>query len=242
VRGTIKSLLSRASRTWLGKNAIHAALAADVRAERFSQVARWPTAVKGFEDLAFLFTSSQLNHGIASLRFDEAALLFGLVRELGPASIAEIGRFKGGSTFVIATAKDPGATLFSLDLHVAYRDDLQGPDLDHELEAALVRFGLDQGVRLVVGDSRVIDLPAGPLDLLFVDGDHSYSGVKADVARWGPLLRPGGHLLLHDAVDTGGYGNVYPGISEAAAELDEEAEYSRAGGAGTIAHFVRTGG
>ena len=30
-----------------------------------------------------MFTSSQLNHGVASLRFDEGAFLYGLVRGLG---------------------------------------------------------------------------------------------------------------------------------------------------------------
>ena len=89
-----------------------------------------------------MFTSSQLNHGVASLRFDEGAFLYGLVRGLGPARIVEIGRFKGGSTFITAAAMAPGSALDSYDLHVALRDDLQGPDLDRELTSALERYGL----------------------------------------------------------------------------------------------------
>jgi len=36
------------------------------------------------------------------------------------------------------------------------------------------------------------------VDLLYVDGDHSYAGVKADVEMYGPLVRPGGLIALHD--------------------------------------------
>jgi predicted O-methyltransferase YrrM len=40
----------------------------------------------------------------------------------------------------------------------------------------------------------------GPIDLLFVDGDHAYEAVARDVAEWAPLVRPGGFLVLHDVV------------------------------------------
>lgn len=242
MRETIKDLVARGSRTAVGKHLLHAATRPEVTAERFADVSAWPERVDGFEDLAFLFTSSQLNHGVASLRFDEAAFLFGLVRDLGQARIVEIGRFKGGSTFIMASAMGPGSTLESYDLHVALRDDLQGPDLDRELEGALSRYGLSGDVRLVVGDSRTIDLPEPGLDLLFVDGDHTYEGAASDLARWTPLVRPGGHVVLHDAVDTGGYGTVYPGITRAVAELVAQGEFVPAHGAGTMAHLRRRAG
>ncbi len=35
-------------------------------------------------------------------------------------------------------------------------------------------------------------------DLVVVDGDHTYAGVKNDVDRYGPLLRPGGLLIIDD--------------------------------------------
>jgi predicted O-methyltransferase YrrM len=238
MRDTIKRLVAASTRTTAGKHLLHAATAPDRRAERFRDVERWPAAVHGFEDLEFLFTSSQLNHGVASLRLDEAALLFRLARQAGPATIAEIGRFKGGSTVVFAAAMDEASTLWSYDLHVPARDDLRGADLDAELSAALHRLGLAARVELIVGDSRTIELPPGPLDILFIDGDHSYEGALADAVRWGPHIRDGGHLLFHDAVDTGSYGNVYPGVQRAVAEFVAGSPFVAAAGAGTIAHFV----
>lgn len=38
----------------------------------------------------------------------------------------------------------------------------------------------------------------GSVDVLFIDGDHSAAGVRADLAMYGPLVRPGGVILLHD--------------------------------------------
>ena len=32
------------------------------------------------------------------------------------------------------------------------------------------------------------------MDAVFVDGDHSYDGVAADIAAWWPVVRPGGWL------------------------------------------------
>jgi predicted O-methyltransferase YrrM len=239
LRDAAKRLLVRAGRTRPGQHVVHAALTGDGTPTRFRELATWPTEVRGFEDLAFMFRSSQLDHGIASLRFDEAALLYGLVRSLGRATIAELGRYKGGSTVMIAAAMAEGSELWSYDLHLHGPGGPSGEELDRELTDALQRLGIADGVRLVVADTRTAEQPPTPCDLVFLDGDHSYEGARADLDRWAPALRPGGHLLLHDAVDTGGWGTVHEGVVRLVAELDLDAGFGREPGAGTIAHFVR---
>jgi predicted O-methyltransferase YrrM len=233
----VKAIVRRLGRTSLGKNLIHAAVLRDPASMRFRNVERWPPEVRGFEDLAFMFSSNQLNHGVASLQIDEAALLYSLARDVQSGPIAEIGRFKGGSTLVFAAALPDGAELWSYDFHVALRPDMPGAELDAELRGALERFGVAGKVHLLVADSRIADPPPEPLELLFIDGDHSYEGAKADFERWRAFVRPGGHLLFHDAVDTGGYGNVYPGVARLMGEIGEG--WTRRPGAGSIAHFVR---
>jgi predicted O-methyltransferase YrrM len=233
----VKAIVRRLGRTSLGKNLIHAAVLRDPASMRFRNVERWPPEVRGFEDLAFMFSSNQLNHGVASLQIDEAALLYSLARDVQSGPIAEIGRFKGGSTLVFAAALPDGAELWSYDFHVALRPDMPGAELDAELRGALERFGVAGKVHLLVADSRTADPPPEPLELLFIDGDHSYEGAKADFERWRAFVRPGGHLLFHDAVDTGGYGNVYPGVARLMGEIGEG--WTRRPGAGSIAHFVK---
>jgi cephalosporin hydroxylase len=62
----------------------------------------------------------------------------------------------------------------------------------------------------VLGDSHdpktlqvVTDLMGGtPFDFLFIDGDHSYAGVKRDYEMYSPLVKPGGWVGFHDINDT----------------------------------------
>jgi len=37
-----------------------------------------------------------------------------------------------------------------------------------------------------------------PCDMLFIDGDHHYEAVVADLRTWLPSLKPGGVLAMHD--------------------------------------------
>ncbi len=38
-----------------------------------------------------------------------------------------------------------------------------------------------------------------PIDLLFIDGDHTYDAVKKDFEDWLPFVKKGGHILFHDS-------------------------------------------
>src|SRR5262249_23484856 len=39
-----------------------------------------------------------------------------------------------------------------------------------------------------------------PLDLLFIDGDHRYEGVRSDFEMYAPLVAEGGLIGFHDIV------------------------------------------
>jgi predicted O-methyltransferase YrrM len=202
--------------------------------------AQAPGRIDGFEDLAFLFTSTQLGRGIASLDLDEAAYLWQLVRGLGPGTLVEIGRYRGGSTFLLAAAMAEGSRLVSYDLHVKGGS---GAERDRRLLAALEAAGLADRVELVVGDSRTAPAPDEPCVLVFVDGDHSYEGVRADYERWRTRLAPGGHLLFHDAVETRGLTTCDPNVARLVAEVErDDAELERAGAAGSLVDLRRVSG
>ena len=46
-------------------------------------------------------------------------------------------------------------------------------------------------------DSKTLDFPE-PLDVLYIDGDHSYGGARADLDRHLKSVKPGGVVMLHD--------------------------------------------
>jgi len=52
----------------------------------------------------------------------------------------------------------------------------------------------------------VRELISNKFDMIFIDADHSYEGVKADFENWFPLMEPGAYILFHD------YGNEHNGV------------------------------
>jgi hypothetical protein len=46
------------------------------------------------------------------------------------------------------------------------------------------------------------------IDMLFIDGEHSYSAVLADWLLYAPLVQPGGLVAFHDCQSTDGDGGV----------------------------------
>lgn len=192
----------------------------------------WPVAAAGFEDVApVVLSSNEANRGVASMSLVELAHLWRLVRESAPGTIVEIGRERGGSTFVLAAAVHPGSVVHSYDPQTKI-----GARYDDELRDALGRFGLSGNVRILLEDSHVAEPPEGDLALVLVDGDPSYEGTRLDFERFCRRLRPGGHALFHDAAPGG---PRHPQLARLMDEIAADAEFERQPDVHTFAHFVR---
>lgn len=152
---------------------------------------RLPPRIEGFVDLAFLFWLTPMNRGILRQDFDEAALLYRTLRNLGPKRGVEIGRYSGGSTVLIAAAlQSPEALLTSIDA---------APVADDVLRNVLTHLDLFERVELVKGHSGQVEWPEeSVLDFVFIDGDHTYEGARRDHLQWGSRVRPGGLIIHHD--------------------------------------------
>jgi predicted O-methyltransferase YrrM len=150
--------------------------------------------------------------------------------------IVEIGRFNGGSCFLMACAA-PTVPIFSIDF---------SPQDDELLIRLLRQHGVGDNVTLIVGDSQHTNYPTIPqVDILFIDGDHSYDGCMADILNWYDKLVPQGHLLFHDSYLGGA------GVQDAVADfMRDHAELQIVQSpfigahywhnpAGSIAHFIK---
>lgn len=132
---------------------------------------------EGFEDFAWLFTCDSRNRGLIRQGFDEAALLWKAVK-VTSGNVLEIGRNRAGSTVLLAAAAGPEREIYSIDCRSK-----EGVACKNYLARSQTR----RRVHLLVADSRN-PLPNLRFGFLFIDGDHTFEGVLADVAaHWNAL-------------------------------------------------------
>ena len=67
-------------------------------------------------------------------------------------------------------------------------------------EANIRNAGFESIVKVFAEDSKTAHrhFAEGSLDFVFIDGDHSYEGVKLDILNFLPKVRPGGLIAGHD--------------------------------------------
>lgn len=122
----------------------------------------------------------------------EAAYLY-MVASKAKYGILEIGRFNGGSTFLLKAACEPTVKIHSIDI---------APQDDNNLIDKLNHYLSTENVHLHVCDSRETTLHNDiEYDVLWIDGDHSFDGCLSDLRTFFPKLKSNGHLLLHDAYE-----------------------------------------
>lgn len=202
-------------------------------------------SVKGglqFEQLAGLFASTSLDHAVIAMTIRQAAYLFGLIRQMKAQKVIEIGRYKGGSTLLIAAAMNGEGKFWSIDVGEKEARLHRGESsrlFDEQLADVCKRFTLS--VDIMVGDSRTIDIDTGEVDLVLIDGDHTYEGVKNDFERFGKRARVGGAVLFDDAFDEGLF-KAHPDntVGKLVSEIIATGEFRLVTAVNRLAHLERT--
>jgi len=125
--------------------------------------------------------------------------------------MAEIGAETGAFSHEILTRCSPSALhLFEMD-----PDRISQPEVLSELEDDAGR------IELHVGDSAAAmrRVPDGFFDIVYVDGDRSYEGVKRDIEATLPKLKPTGSLVFNDYSVWSPVGMFHCGVARAVHEL-----------------------
>lgn len=150
----------------------------------------------------------------------------------GPSSkIVEVGVFLGRSARAIADNADWGSTIYCVDPYSSYDDEgvkraIETGSWDDVYEQAKSNLYFPYGN--VESPSRAVFLRKSSvcaalrfldrtIDMIFIDGDHSYSSVLADIIAWERTVKPGGLICGHDY-------NVHPGVKLA---VDESFPFGR---------------
>lgn len=183
--------------------------------------------------------------------FSERGYLFQLASDAPvDAQVVEVGSWMGASTcFLAGGLRGAKAKIYAVD-------NFQGQSTCGEDAAWYNRHFRQLGTRStleifqsnfaalgfaarsepIVSDSlaaaQALAAHRGAIDLIFIDGDHSYAACKADIAAWAPFAKRGAVIAFHD------FGSRAEGVTRAIFEETKAGRFAEiVGVAGTIIAF-----
>ncbi len=137
--------------------------------------------------------------------------------DLKNSTIVEIGSYTGESTIMFA---NKAKLVISIDPFMNGYDSNDGASYLADLPTVVYQKYLEntapynniQHIKKT-SDDAVIDIKE-PVDLVYIDGVHTYEQVKKDIENYRGLVKPGGFLCGHDYVNIGHLAGVYQAVNE----------------------------
>jgi predicted O-methyltransferase YrrM len=133
----------------------------------------------------------------------EIAEVLRILEKKPPRAVMEIGTANGGTLFLLSRVATEDALIISLDLpggsfgggypewkKGVYESFARAGQKMHLLRANSHDETVKKTVTDIVGSSKI--------EFMFIDGDHTYEGVKEDFYSYQHLLAPGALIMFHD--------------------------------------------
>jgi predicted O-methyltransferase YrrM len=119
----------------------------------------------------------------------------------GRRCLVEIGVWHGVTTRRLRAVMASGGILHAVDPYPVGRLGISLQRRIAQSEVGQVPNGCVAWVRETGADAarRLAPKLAGRVEFVFIDGDHSYDGLRADWEGWSALVAPGGSIALHDS-------------------------------------------
>jgi MMP 1-O-methyltransferase len=155
--------------------------------------------------LAALRSRFDSTEGMVS--FEEAVLLYRLASEVSIGCIVEVGAYRGRSSVFLGRGSLEGANVpvYAVDPHknfVGVLGGVFGPKDRTAFYRAMLDNDCSEIVSLINLSSECFAQSwSEPISLLWIDGDHSYEGVKRDFECWLPHLQTDATIAFDDATD-----------------------------------------
>jgi len=136
---------------------------------------------------------------------EEIIALAKAIQKNPPKIILEIGTATGGTLFMFARTATIDAKIISIDLplgrygagYFKYRIPLLRAFATAQQKIHLIRRDSHQTETIKMLEEL---LQGRKIDFLFIDGDHSYQGVKKDFENYLPFVSSNGLIAFHDIV------------------------------------------
>ena len=159
------------------------------------------------DSIKFAFSFQYLGFSIRTFQIKyEITKLLEILKDIKPKTVLEIGTAGGGTFFLFTTIAHPQAKLISVDLpggsfgggYAKWKIPLYQSFGKSKQEIVLLRANSHNQKTLELA-KMVLD--GKKVDFLFIDGDHTYEGVKRDFNMYVSLVKKGGIVAMHDIVE-----------------------------------------
>lgn len=137
----------------------------------------------------------------------EATILYELAKACQDGCIVEVGSYRGRSAVALGRGSLDGhkVPVYAIEPHEEFTGEMGGkfgPPDRGAFYTAMLATSCYHAVRLVNLSSEVV-APGWnkKISLLFIDGDHSYEGVKRDFNCWSPHLAPNALVAFDDSTN-----------------------------------------
>ncbi len=137
--------------------------------------------------MAWKLAEKAIDTGALHKQF-ELSHLFSLVEGVKPKVIVEIGLDVGGTFGTWHHLVGNQCQIIGLDIKIP--DQFKTPTPNHFMLEG------DSHSETTLGSLK--KMMSAPIDVLFIDGDHSFNGVKMDFDMYSHLVRKGGIVAFHD--------------------------------------------
>ncbi len=161
--------------------------------------------------------SEELAQAFGYLTLDEVAFIKELVASLPKDPLViNIGAGVGTSALAMLEARE--------DVELITIDAFRGPRPEGGLANEMVALkeasiNLDRYVQIEGDSLEVVGAWERSIDLLFIDGNHSYNHVEIEIGLWMLHLHDKGIIALHDCRLANDIEDVWPGVRQAVDEL-----------------------
>ena len=151
--------------------------------------------------------------------------LLELIKELGDNSektMIEIGSFVGESTVLFAQSFKKVIAIDPFEADYDPQDSTSNNfDFDNVYQTYLDRITVYSNIETIVdtSDNAVKELVGKEFDFVYIDGLHTYEGVKSDITNYLPLINKGGVIGGHDYVE--GWSGVIKAVNEILGKPDK---------------------
>jgi len=112
------------------------------------------------------------------------------------AGILSLGAGEGGTNFLLSQATPSASLMIGIDSYAKNSAKLKY--FSRQSQQIIFVKGSSSVARAINKVKRLLN--SRKLDLLFIDGDHSYKGVRGDFLNYRHFVREGGIIAFHDIV------------------------------------------